>query len=160
MTPRPDHLQLAPDLFQAFARLSQQLKQSALAPQLIELVDIRASQLNGCTFCVDLHVKRARLHGERELRLHHVATWRDSPLFTARERAALAWTEAVTSLTGGHVADDVYVQVRAELSDRELVELTYVVMVINGWNRLNVAFRTPPGGLDTAFGLDKAGLSG
>ena len=123
------------------------------------LVDIRASQLNGCAFCLDMHVKEAKLDGERELRLHHVAAWRESPLFTAKERAALAWTEALTRIAPDGIADDLYAQVREQFSDRELSALTFRVAGINAWNRVNVAFRTVPGSRDKAFGLDKAGLS-
>ncbi len=128
-------------------------------PRLRDLVNIRASQLNGCAFCLDMHVKEATIHGERPLRLHHVAIWRESNLFSARERAALAWTEAVTTLTDRTVPDAVFAEARAEFSEAELTELTYAVGVINLWNRLNVAFQTPPGGADKAFGLDKAGLN-
>src|SRR3546814_10134979 len=106
-----------------------------------------------------MHIKQAKIHGERELRLHHVAIWRESPLFSARERAALAWTEVLTKLPEHGVPDDVYAAVLEEYSEQEIVELTYSVMVINGWNRINVAFRGVPGALDKASGLDQAGLN-
>ena len=122
------------------------------------LVDIRASQLNGCTFCLDMHVKQAMLNGERPLRLHHVAAWRDSPLFSERERAALEWTEALTQLGREGVPDALYAAVRAQFDEAELLELSFRVVAINGWNRLNVAFRGTPGALDRAYGLDRAGL--
>lgn len=123
------------------------------------LVDLRASQLNGCAFCIDMHAKQARMRGERELRLHHLAGWRDSPLFSRRERAALAWTEALTRLEGEGVSDRLYAAVRNEFSERALCVLTLNVMLINGWNRLNIAFRATPGSLDQTFGLDRAGLA-
>ncbi len=105
-----------------------------------------------------MHVKQARIAGERELRLHHVAIWRESTLFSPRERAALAWTEAVTTLSAQGVPDAVYEEVRAQLSEKEISDLTLLVVGINGWNRLNVALRTVPGSADAAYGLDKAGL--
>ncbi|HCW18312.1 MAG TPA: alkylhydroperoxidase, partial [Achromobacter sp.] len=98
-------------------------------------------------------------HGERELRLHHIAVWRESPLFSARERAALAWTEALTTLPAHGVPNDVYEQAREQFTEAEISDLTFRVVAINGWNRLNVAFRTVPGSADAAFGLDKAGLN-
>lgn len=128
-------------------------------PVLSHLVDIRASQMNGCAFCLDMHVKEAKLHGERELRLYHVAIWRESPLFTPKERAALAWTEALTQIAPTGVSDTLYSEVRAQFSEKELSTLTFRVMCINAWNRVNVAFRTTPGAQDKAFGLDKAGLT-
>jgi AhpD family alkylhydroperoxidase len=127
--------------------------------EFADLVTARASQINGCAFCLDMRVKEARLHGERELRLHHLAIWRESGLFTPRERAALAWTEALTRLGAEGVPDEVYAAVREHLSERELCDLAYLIVTINGWNRLCVAFRTTPGSLDAAFGLDKAGLA-
>jgi AhpD family alkylhydroperoxidase len=123
------------------------------------LVDIRASQMNGCAFCLDMHVKEAKLHGERELRLYHVAIWRESPLFTPKERAALAWTEALTRMAPTGISDELYAEMREQFSEKELSTLTFRVMGINAWNRANVAFRTAPGVLDKAFGLDKAALA-
>lgn len=125
---------------------------------LAALVDIRASQLNGCAFCLDMHVKQAKIAGERELRLHHVAIWRESPLFSAQERAALAWTEALTRLGPEGMSDADYNSAREHFSEQALVDLTFRVMAINGWNRLNVAFRTTPGSRDREYGLVKAGL--
>jgi AhpD family alkylhydroperoxidase len=159
MTPRLDPAAITPDLYKAYFAFSQSRHKGALPQTLRHLVDIRASQLNGCAFCVDMHVKEATIHGERPLRLHHLAIWRESPLFDARERAALAWTEAVTRLGEHGVADDVYDEARLQFSDAELSELTFAVVAINGWNRLSVAFRRRPGTMDTVLGLDKAGLS-
>ena len=117
-----------------------------LERSLQELVKIRASQLNGCAMCLDMHTKDARAHGESEQRLYLIPAWRESPnFFSARERAALAWTEAVTLLAEGHVPDAVYEEVRKEFSDDELVNLTLLVAAINAYNRVNVGLRTVPG---------------
>lgn len=158
MTQRIDYQQQSPDLFNKLATMSAAVSRSGLDATIGHLVDIRASQINGCAFCLDMHVKQAVLHGERPLRLHHVAVWRESPLFSDRERAALAWTEVLTQLPPHGVHDDVYASVREHFSEKELTDLTYGVMVINAWNRINVAFTTVPGSADKAFGLDNAGL--
>lgn len=158
MSPRIHYMQQSPELFRKFVEFSMLVEKGTIEEPIRDLVAIRASQINGCGFCLDMHVKQARLHGERELRLHHLAIWRESTLFSPRERAALAWTEALTRLPEHGVADDVYDRVRNELSEKELSDLTFSVMAINAWNRVNVAFRTVPGSQDRAFGLDKAGL--
>ncbi|MFM0627545.1 carboxymuconolactone decarboxylase family protein [Paraburkholderia xenovorans] len=158
MTQRINYVQQSPELFKKFFELSNLLKDSAIEESIRDLVSIRASQLNGCGFCLDMHVKEARLHGERELRVHHLATWRESTLFSPRERAALAWTDVLTRLPEHGVPDDIYERVRTQFSEKELSDLTFEVMAINGWNRANVAFKTVPGSSDKAFGLDKANL--
>ena len=158
MTPRLDHARLSPELFRKYLDFSLALKQSKLEAGLLHLVTLRASQLNGCAFCVDMHVKEARIHGERELRLHHVAIWRESPLFSRRERAALAWTELLTRLPAKGISDADFEDARAEFSEQELAYLSYAIVGINGWNRLNVGFTGVPGSLDQVYGLDKAGL--
>ncbi|WP_244851497.1 carboxymuconolactone decarboxylase family protein [Caballeronia sp. SL2Y3] len=158
MTQRIDYFQQSPELSKKLIQLGALLQESTIETHVRELVEIRASQLNGCAFCVDMHVKMAKIHGERELRLHHVAIWRESTLFSPRERAALAWAEVLTNMPAEGVPDDIYDSVRAEYSDKELSDLTFLVGIINSWNRLNVAFRTAPGSADKAFGLDKAGL--
>ena len=157
-TPRQrlDYSRLSADLFKKYLDFSMAFR---MDESLALLVDIRASQLNGCAFCLDMHVKQARIHGERELRLHHVAIWRESPLFTPKERAALAWTEALTRIDPAGVPDENYTEVREQFSEAELSDLTFRVAAINGWNRMNVAFRTTPGAKDAMYGLDKAGLS-
>lgn len=149
----------SPELFKKYVELGLLVKAGSLDATLLHLVDIRASQLNGCAFCLDMHVKEAKIHGERELRLHHIAIWRESTLFSERERAAFAWTEALTHLPAHGVPDGIYEEVRAHFSEKELTELSFGIMVINGWNRLNVGFRTVPGTADKFYGLDKANLS-
>jgi AhpD family alkylhydroperoxidase len=116
-----------------------------LERSLIELVKVRASQINGCAYCVDMHTKDARAQGETEQRLYAVAVWEETPFFTERERAALAWTEAVTLIGQGHVPDDVYQQAHRNFGEKELVDLTLAIIAINGWNRLAISFRTVPG---------------
>jgi alkylhydroperoxidase family enzyme len=106
-----------------------------------------------------MHVKEARIHGERELRLHHLTVWRESPLFSPRERAALAWAEILTRLPEGGVPDDIYDRVRTQLSEKEMSDLTFLVISINGWNRASIAFKSVPGEFDKVYGLDKANLS-
>ncbi len=159
MTQRINYFQRSAELAKKFVEFSNLTKDTGLDETLRHLVDIRASQMNGCGFCLDMHVKEAKIHGERELRLHHVAIWRESPLFSPKERAALAWTEALTHLPPHGVPDEVFDSVRAHFSEKELSDLSFVVMAINAWNRVNVAFRTVPGSADRAFGLDKAQLS-
>ena len=158
--PRLSYAQQSPELFKKLLDFSTAIANSGhLEPGLAYLVDIRASQMNGCAFCLDMHVKEAKLHGERELRLYHVAIWRESPLFTAKERAALAWTEALTQIAPTGISDELYAEVREQFSEQELSTLTFRVMGINAWNRANVAFRTTPGAHDKVFGLDKAALA-
>jgi AhpD family alkylhydroperoxidase len=159
MTQRLNYMEQSPELTKKFLAFSQQLTQGAIEQSIIDLVVLRASQMNGCTFCIDMHVKEAKIHGERELRLHHVAGWRESTLFVPRERAALAWTEVLTKLPDGGVPDELYDRVRTQLSEKELSDLTFIIMSINGWNRANVAFKSVPGVYDKAWGLDKANLS-
>jgi len=159
MSQRLDHLRQHPELTVKLTELTLAVKKGAVERDILSLAEIRASQVNGCAFCVDMHIKEATLHGERPLRLHHVAIWRESTLFTDRERAALEWTEAVTRLSPQGVPDAVYAQAREHFSERELVDLTYMIMVINAWNRASIAFRSVPGSADKAFGLDRAGLA-
>jgi AhpD family alkylhydroperoxidase len=159
MTQRIDYQKQSPELFKKFVEFSVALRHSAIEQTIRDLVDVRASQINGCAFCVDMHIKEATMHGERPLRLHHLAIWRESPLFSSRERAALAWTEILTKMPAEGVPDDVYEQVREQLSEKELSDLTYLVMSINAWNRVNVGFQLVPGTYDKAYGVDKSGLS-
>ncbi|MGF7155423.1 carboxymuconolactone decarboxylase family protein [Novosphingobium gossypii] len=159
MTQRIDHLKQVPALTQKLMDLTFAAKKGTVEEAILGLVEMRASQLNGCAFCLDMHIKQAKIHGERELRIHHIAIWRESTLFNVRERAALEWTEALTKLAPHGVPDEIYNAVRAEFSEEETVYLTYMVMVINAWNRASIAFQSVPGSQDKAFGLDKANLS-
>jgi AhpD family alkylhydroperoxidase len=142
MKPRLNPYQAAPGVMKAMIALEAQVASSGLEPALIELVKIRASQINGCAFCLHMHTRDARTQGEREERLYLLDAWRESPLYSKRERAALAWTEAVTLVAQDHVPDEVYDQAHAEFSDEELVRLTLLVATINAWNRFAIAFRS------------------
>ena len=132
---------------------------SSLEEAILDLAALRASQINGCAFCIDMHVKQAKLHGERELRLYHLTAWRESTLFSPRERAALAWTEVLTRLPEGGVPDEIYEEVRTQLSEKEISDLSFFIAAINSWNRLGIGFKTVPGSLDATYGLTKAGLN-
>lgn len=159
MSQRIDYMKQSPELCKKFVEFTFAAEKSSIEPALHDLVVIRASQINGCAFCVDMHVKQATLHGERPLRLYHLPIWRESPLFNPRERAALEWAEVLTKIPEHGVCDEVYQRVRAQLSDKELSDLTFVVMSINAWNRINVGFTVVPGTYDKAYGLDKSGLA-
>ncbi|CAN7589461.1 carboxymuconolactone decarboxylase family protein [Paenibacillus sp. LjRoot56] len=159
MTQRLNYMQQSPELFKKMLEFSNAEQGSAVEEKILDLVHIRASQMNGCGFCLDMHVKQAKIHGEGELRLYHIAIWRESTLFTPRERAALAWTEILTKLPEHGVPDELYDRVRGQFSEKEISDLTFSVMAINAWNRINVAFKNVPGSADAAFGLTKAGLS-
>ena len=159
MSQRIDYGKQSPELVRKMMDLSMGVKHGAIEQSILTLVDIRASQLNGCAFCLDMHVKEAKIQGERELRVHHVAIWRESTLFDARERAALLWTETLTRLPEGGVPDAIYAQVREHFSEKEIVDLTFAVMTINAWNRLSIAFQAVPGSADKLYGLEKANLA-
>jgi AhpD family alkylhydroperoxidase len=145
MKPRLDYTKAAPGGYKAMAGLEAYVRHSGLESSLLELIKMRASQINGCAFCIDMHSKDARAHGETEQRLYLLDAWREAPFYSERERAALAWTEAVTLVTEGHVPDEVYEQVRSQFSEEEVVNLTLAIIAINGWNRLSITFRTLPG---------------
>ncbi|MBA2518202.1 MAG: carboxymuconolactone decarboxylase family protein [Chloroflexia bacterium] len=140
MTPRLSYRRLAPDTYQKMLDLSAAAS-STLEPVLVELVKTRVSQINGCAFCINLHAKALRAAGETEQRINLLNAWRETSLYTDRERAALAWAEAVTRLPNGDVPDEVYDQARSRFSDKELVDLTFVTTTINAWNRLAISFR-------------------
>jgi len=159
MTQRVDYQQQSPDLYRKFAAFNAQIEHSSIEASIRDLVSLRASQINGCALCVDMHAKQATIHGERPLRLHHLTIWRESPLFSAREEAALEWTEALTRIAPHGVSDEVYERVRKAFSEKEIADLTFAVMAINAWNRANIAFRSVPGSFDKALGLDKANLN-
>jgi AhpD family alkylhydroperoxidase len=145
MESRVSYLKAAPGARDALLRLSEYVSHCGLEETLVDLVSLRASQINGCAFCIDMHWKDLRALGQSEEALYMLDAWRESPGYTERERAALAWTEAVTLITEGHVPDEVYQAVRKQFSDAELANLTLAVAVINSWNRMNIAFRTPAG---------------
>lgn len=142
MKPRLDFLKTAPEAYNAVKALQTYVNSSGLEPALLELIKTRASQINGCAFCVHMHTRDARQRGESEERLYLLSAWRESPLYSERERAALAWTEAVTEVAQSHVPDAVYEQARLHFSEEELAKLTVAVSTINVWNRLMVSFRT------------------
>lgn len=140
-----NYAQAAPGVVRAMLALSAQLRESGIEPGLLQLVELRASQMNHCAYCIDMHSKDLRAAGVPEQKLYMLSAWREWSGFSPRERAALEWTEAVTHLTDGFVSDGVYEIARAQFDERELSWLTLAIVSINGWNRLNVAFRTPAG---------------
>jgi AhpD family alkylhydroperoxidase len=141
MKPRMNYYQAAPETIKALVAVEEQIQASGLEKSLIELVKTRASQINGCAFCINMHTQDARKQGETEQRLYLLNAWHESPLYTDRERAALAWTEALTLIAETHAPDDVYEGVRAHFSESETVNLTMLIGAINAWNRLAIAFR-------------------
>ena len=146
MEPRITYGTVAPEAIRAMGGLEAYVRHhSGLEPSLLELVRLRASQLNGCAYCIDMHTKDARAAGESEQRLYGVTAWRETPFYSERERAALAWTEAVTLISWEHVPDAVYEQTREHFTEKEMVDLTMAIIAINGWNRLAISFRTVPG---------------
>jgi AhpD family alkylhydroperoxidase len=142
MKPRLNPYQAAPDAMKAVGALESYVQGSGLEPGLIDLVKTRASQINGCAFCLHMHTSEARRRGETEERLYLLDAWRESPLYSERERAALAWTEAVTLVSQTHVPDAVYEEVRRTFSEEELVKLTVLITAINAWNRIAISFRS------------------
>jgi AhpD family alkylhydroperoxidase len=142
---RISYIKAAPGARDALLHLSEYVHGSGLEESLLGLVFLRASQINGCAFCIDTHWKDLRALGQSEETLYMLNAWREAPGYTERERAALAWTEAVTLVTEGQVPDDVYAAARNQFSDAELVNLTLAIATINSWNRMNIAFRTPSG---------------
>ena len=145
MKARMDFRAASPEGAKAIAQLHAFVHRCGLERGLLELIKLRASQINGCAHCIDMHTKELRADGESEQRLYLLDAWRESPFYSDRERAALAWTEALTLVTDGHVPDDVYELARKEFSEQELANLTLAAIAINGANRLNIAFRTVPG---------------
>ena len=145
MEPRIEYAKVAPGAVQAMQALEGYIRQSGLEPDIFELVRVRASQINGCAFCIDMHTKEARAAGESEQRVYALDVWRETPFFSEREQAALEWTEAVTRVSERHVPDEVYERAREQFTEKELVELTMAVVVTNGWNRLAISTRAVPG---------------
>ena len=145
MESRLDYQKAFPEGYQGMLHLEAIIRRSGLEPSLYELIKIRASQLNGCAFCLDMHTKDARAKDETEQRIYALPAWREVPFYSERERAALAWTEAITNIQQGHASEDVYVEARTQFSEEELVKLTYAIIQINSWNRIGIAFRTAVG---------------
>ena len=145
MKRRMEYWKVAPGGFKAMSSLEVYLHDSGFDASFLHMVKLRASQINGCAYCIDMHWKDAREAGESEQRLYGLDAWREAPYYSERERAALEWTEALTNITEGHVTDAVYDAVRGHFSEKELVDLTWAVAAINAWNRVSIAFRSEAG---------------
>jgi AhpD family alkylhydroperoxidase len=145
MQARLDYAKVAPEAYKAMLALETYIRRSGLEPQLLELIKIRSSQINGCAYCIDMHTKDARTRGETEQRIYALDAWREAPFYSDRERAALGYTEAVTLVHQGHVPDFVYTEARKHFNETELVNLTLAIATINTWNRLAISFRSVPG---------------
>lgn len=150
MQPRMNYAEAAPDALAAMMQLEAFVRRCGLEKSLVELVKIRASQINGCAYCIDMHTKDARAAGETEQRIYGLTAWWETPFYSERERAALEWTEAVTLVSEDHVPDEVFERVRSQFDEKELVNLTMAIVTINGWNRLAVSFRAVPGSYQPA----------
>lgn len=146
MNQRLDYKAASPAAFKAMLGLEACTRESGLEHSLLELVKMRVSQINGCAYCLDMHSKDARAAGETEQRLHLLAAWREAPFYTPRERAALAWAEAVSLVASNDLADALYAEVRAQFDEKAMVDLTLAIIAINGWNRLAIGFRVEVGG--------------
>ena len=145
MEERLKYAKAAPQGYRAMAALQDYVDDCGLEPLLLELVKMRASQINGCAYCIDMHSKDARAMGESEQRLYELNAWHETPFYTDRERAALLWTEELTLISQDHAPDEIYNEVRQHFSEEELVNLTLAIVAINGWNRLAIGFRSQPG---------------
>lgn len=145
MKERLNYATVAPDAFKAMLAMEKYVEDSGLERSLYELVKTRASQLNGCAYCLDMHTKDARLGGETEQRLYALSAWRETPFYSERERAALAWTEAVTLIAQNEIPDQLYEATRQHFNEKDIMALTMAIIAINGWNRLAISFRKTPG---------------
>jgi AhpD family alkylhydroperoxidase len=145
MEPRLNYRNIAPDGYKAMSALNRYVEECGLEPLLLELVKMRASQINRCAYCIDMHSKDARALGESEQRLYALSAWRETPFFSERERAALLWTEELTLLSETHASDEIYVEVRQHFNEEEMVNLTWAIVTINSWNRLAVGLRSKVG---------------
>jgi AhpD family alkylhydroperoxidase len=145
MEPRIDIYKLSPEGYKAMLGMEHYLSHSTLEKNLLHLLKLRVSQINGCAYCLDMHWKDLQVAGEKEQRMYSLDAWRETPFYSERERAALAWAEAVTNVKDGHVPDAVYDQTRKHFSEQELADLTLAVVAINGWNRISIALRVVPG---------------
>lgn len=158
MPARIDYEKVAPGAIEALRTVEEYVRTTSLDRSLLELVKLRASQINGCAYCVDMNTQDARAEGETEQRLYAVAVWRDTPFFTEKERAALAWTEAVTRVSWERVPDEVYRSARRHFSEKELVDLTMAVIAINSWNRLSITFSRKAGTYTPGARKPRAGM--
>jgi len=145
MEARLDYSKASPEAYKAMLHMEGVVRRSGIDPKLLELMKIRASQLNGCAYCIDMHTKDARLNGEIEQRIYALDAWRETPFYTDKERAALAWTEAITNIQIGHAPDTVYGELRKNFSEEEIVNITLAITTINAWNRIALGFRSVPG---------------
>ncbi|HEU5228843.1 MAG TPA: carboxymuconolactone decarboxylase family protein [Ktedonobacteraceae bacterium] len=145
MTTRLDHTKAAPGVYRAMGQLEHYVRNCGLESSLIELIKMRASQINGCAYCLDMHTKDARAAGESEQRLYLLSAWREAPFYSERERAALEWTEALTLIAENDVSDELYNRVKPHFTDEELANLSLAIITINGWNRLAISFRAEVG---------------
>jgi AhpD family alkylhydroperoxidase len=150
MEPRLDYTKASPEAYRAMAQLEALVRNSGLDAKLLELVKIRASQMNGCAYCIDMHTKDARSKDETEQRIYALDAWRETPFFSETERAALAWTEALTNIQQGHAPEAVYQEVRRHFNEAEIMNLTLAITTINAWNRIAIAFRIVPGSYQAA----------
>ncbi len=150
MKARLEYGKVAPGASQALYAVEKYVNQSGLEHSLLDLVKLRASQINGCAYCVDMHSKDARARGETEQRIYALSVWREAPFYSDKERAALAWTEAVTLVSESHVPDSVYEEARRHFGEKELVDLTMAIAAINAWNRLSISFRVVAGSYQPA----------
>jgi AhpD family alkylhydroperoxidase len=145
MEPRIDFIRLSPEGYKAMLGLEHYLSTSTVEKKLLHLVKLRVSQINGCAFCLDMHWKDLKVEGETDQRMYSLDAWRETSYYTDRERAALAWAEAVTNISDGHAPDELFEEARQYFSEQELADLTLAVAAINGWNRISIAFRVVPG---------------
>jgi AhpD family alkylhydroperoxidase len=150
MKSRIEYAQVAPGAVEAMRALEKYVRTCGIDPKLLELIKIRASQINGCAYCLDMHTKDARTQGETEQRIYALNAWRETPFFTEKERAALAWTESVTQVSMSQVPNEVYEIVRQYFDEKEIVNITTAIVAINGWNRFAVSFRSVPGAYQSA----------
>jgi AhpD family alkylhydroperoxidase len=145
MKPRLNIAAVSPAAYRSMLGLERFIHESSIEPKLVHMLKMRASQINGCAYCLDMHSKDARAEGETEQRLYALDAWRETSFYTERERAALEWTESLTKISEGHAPDEVYERARKQFSEKELVELTMIAVAINGWNRISIGFRTEAG---------------
>ncbi|MES2223286.1 MAG: carboxymuconolactone decarboxylase family protein [Acidobacteriota bacterium] len=150
MEARLDYAKASPEAFKAMVQMEGVVRRSGIDPHLLELIKIRASQLNGCAYCIDMHTKDARFKGETEQRIYSLDAWRETPFYTEKERAALAWTEAITNIQIGHAPEAVYEELSKNFGEEERVNITLAITTINAWNRIAIGFRLVPGNYEPA----------